>query len=272
MGEESGEMATKQSAEVVEGLKKLLISEEEGLDEEVKAKVEMLVAELQGKRNDPITQEISDGFRHFKTNVFDKNPEYFGQLAEAQHPRFLVIACSDSRVCPSVVLNMKPGRAFVTRSIANMVPRVGQHFCTETGAILEYAIKALKIDNILIVGHSRCGGIKRLMDLPDENGSHSDTFDFIDDWVKIGLPSKQWVLDNFGQVTPEGQVKLCTLMQLSLSATNLLTYPFVRDALLSGKLTIRGGYYDFVNGSFDNWKIFSSTSSAPAPPHLMLGV
>ncbi|GMI99470.1 BETA CARBONIC ANHYDRASE 2, CARBONIC ANHYDRASE 18, carbonic anhydrase 2 [Hibiscus trionum] len=267
-------MAKKQSAEVVvEGLKKLLISEEQGLDEEVQAKVEMLIAELQGKRpfppNDPPAQQILDGFHHFKTNIFYKNPECFAALAQAQHPRFLVIACSDSRVCPSVVLNMKPGQAFVTRSIANLVPRGDQPFNTETGAILEYAIKALKIDNILIVGHSRCGGIERLMSLPDENGSHSHTFDFIDDWVKIGLPSKHWILNNHAHLPFEEQVKFCTQMQVNVSAGNLLTYPFVRDALLRGNLTIRGGYYDFVNGSFDLWKVFSSPN---APPHLNFGV
>ncbi|KAK8521460.1 hypothetical protein V6N12_005363 [Hibiscus sabdariffa] len=249
----------KQSAEVVvEGLKRILISEEQVLDEEVQAKVEILIAELQGKKHgpplhckDPDARKLDHGFHFFKTSIFDAHPEYFSELAEGQHPKFLVVACSDSRVSPSVVLNFKPGEAFESRNIANMVPQFDQIRHTEIGSVIEYAIKSLQVDNILIMGHSRCGGIDRLMKLPD----HTQTYDFIDEWVKIGLPAKKKVLQEAGDLPFEEQVILCEKESVRNSMANLLTYPFVRDAVVNGTLTLRGGYYDFVNGSFEQWKM-----------------
>ncbi|XWS60729.1 hypothetical protein CRYUN_Cryun07bG0060800 [Craigia yunnanensis] len=246
----------KQSAEVVvEGLRKILICKEEGLDEEVQGKVEKFIAELQGGRplspRDPYAQRLDDGFDFFKNNIFDKYPEWFDQLAEAQHPKFLVFACSDSRVSPSTILNFKPGEAFVGRNIANMVPPFDQLRHTEIGAVIEYAVTALKVENILIVGHSRCGGIERLMSLPD----HSHTYDFIDDWVKIGLPAKKKVLEEANDLPFEEQLKLCEKESVRNSMANLLTYPYVRNAVANGTMTLRGGYYDFVNGTFEQWKM-----------------
>ncbi|XVF12087.1 hypothetical protein REPUB_Repub08aG0084500 [Reevesia pubescens] len=257
----------KQSAEVVvEGLKKILISEEEVLDKEVQEKVEKLIAELQGRIPlppcDPDAQRLDDGFHFFKTNTFDKYPEFFRELAEAQHPRFLVFACSDSRVSPSIVLNFKPGEAFVGRNIANMVPPFDQLRHTEIGAVIEYAIKALEVDNILIMGHSRCGGIERLMSLPDEHCSHNHSYDFIDEWVKIGLPAKLKVLEEANDLPFEEQLKLCEKESVNNSMGNLLTYPYVRNAVLNGTMTLRGGYYDFVNGTFEQWKLWTK----PMPP------
>ncbi|KAF7838333.1 carbonic anhydrase 2-like [Senna tora] len=83
----------------------------------------------------------------------------------------MVFACSDSRVSPTMILNFQPGEAFMVRNIANMVPPFDQVRYTGVGAILEYGITALKIPNIVVIGHSRCGGIQRLMTHP-EDGSH----------------------------------------------------------------------------------------------------
>ncbi|XP_039046392.1 carbonic anhydrase 2-like [Hibiscus syriacus] len=211
----------KKSAQVgVEGLKKTLISEEQVGDEKVQAKVEMLIAELHGTNRLPPKDP--------------DNPLCF---------QFLVFLCSDSRVSPSVVLNFKPGEAFVGRNIANMVPQFDQLRQTEIGAVIEYAVKSLKI--------SHCGGIGRLMNLPD----CTQTYDFIDEWVKIGLPAKKKVLQEAGDLPFEHQVTLCEKDSLRNSMANLLTYPFVRDAVVHGTMTLRGGYNDFVNGSFEQWKM-----------------
>ncbi|PPD70232.1 hypothetical protein GOBAR_AA39666 [Gossypium barbadense] len=186
-----------------------------------------------------------------KKILLNKNRECFKKLAEDQHPKFLVISCSDSRVSPSVVLNFKPGEAFAGRNIANMVPQFDQLRHTEIGSVIEYAVKELQVDNILIMGHSRCGGIKRLMSLPDQ----TQTYDFIDEWVKIGLPAKKKVLEEAGDLCPEQQRTLCEKESVKNSMGNLLTYPFVRSAVVNGTLTLRGGYYDFVNGDFEQWKM-----------------
>ncbi|RVW53113.1 Carbonic anhydrase, chloroplastic [Vitis vinifera] len=183
------DMATSSSDVAIEGLRPLL-SDKEGLDDIAAAKIEKLTAELQEQEQeqdheecDPV-ERIKDGFIHFKIHHFDKYPDYYKQLAEGQHPKFLVFACSDSRVSPSHVLNFKPGEAFMCRNIANLVPAFNQLRYSGVGAVIEYAVKHLEVENILVIGHSRCGGIEALMSLPADGTTSND---FIDDWVKIAL-------------------------------------------------------------------------------------
>ncbi|KAI7754076.1 hypothetical protein M8C21_009591, partial [Ambrosia artemisiifolia] len=103
---------------------------------------------------------------------------------------FLIFACSDSRVSPTNILNLRPGEAFMARNIANLVPEFNKPKHAGVGAIIEYAIKHLNVEVIVVIGHSRCGGIERLLSLPDDETS----YDFIDDWVSIGEPAKAKVI------------------------------------------------------------------------------
>ncbi|XP_016496915.1 carbonic anhydrase, chloroplastic-like [Nicotiana tabacum] len=229
-----------------------LLSENEELEPVVAERIDEITAELQTtgcKSFDPV-QRIKTGFYYFKTEIYDKNSELFDKLKKGQEPKFLVFACSDSRVSPSHVLNFQPGEAFMARNIANMVPPYDKIKYSGVGAIIEYAVLHLNIENILVIGHSACGGIKALMELP-EDGSESN--DFIEDWVKIGLPAKAKVLAEHGDKTFEEQVKCCEKEAVNVSLANLLTYPFVSDALVNKNLALKGGYYDFINGRFELW-------------------
>ncbi|KAG2675854.1 hypothetical protein I3760_12G026100 [Carya illinoinensis] len=196
---------------------------------------------------DPV-QAIIKGFKYFKQNEFDPNRPFYDELAKGQEPKFLVFACSDSRVSPSIILNFKPGEAFVVRNIANLVPVFDQLKHSGTGAAIEYAVSVLKVPNILVIGHSRCGGIERLMSYPEDN---SAPFDFIDEWVKIALPAKKKVKANWGNCSFYEQCKQCEKEAVKLSLTNLMTYPYVREAIANNALKLMGGYYDFVDGKLE---------------------
>ncbi|KAJ4712328.1 Carbonic anhydrase [Melia azedarach] len=197
-------------------------------------------------------ERIKRGFIHFKTCQFDKYPECFQELAKAQHPKFLVFACSDSRVSPSHVLDFHLGEAFMVRNIANLVPAFNQLRYSGVGATIEYAVANLQVENILVIGHSRCGGIERLMYLPDDGSTY---YDFIDDWVKIGLPAKAKVRKEHPNLPVEEQIPICERESVNFSLVNLLTYPYVRKAVADGTLALRGGYYDFVHGNFELWEL-----------------
>ncbi|KAH9720192.1 Beta carbonic anhydrase 2 [Citrus sinensis] len=194
--------------------------------------------------------------------TMSKYPECFSELAKGQHPKFLVFACSDSRVSPSHVLDFQPGEAFMARNIANMVPAFNQFddivdFAAQlryscVGAIIEYAVANLQVENVLVIGHSHCGGIKRLMSLPDDGSNY---YDFIDDWVKIGLPAKAKVKREHPNLSFEQQTAICERESVNFSLVNLLTYPYVQRAVQDGTLALRGGYYDFVNGKFELWEL-----------------
>ncbi|PON93388.1 Carbonic anhydrase [Trema orientale] len=196
--------------------------------------------------------------QNLKKLLISKYPECFHELAQDQHPKFLVFACSDSRVSPSHILNFQPGEAFMARNIANMVPAFDKLKYSGVGAIIEYAVAELKVENILVIGHSRCGGIKRLMTHPEDG---SVPYDFIDDWVKIGLPAKAKVIAEHGNLPLEKQCEKCAEEAVNLSLVNIQTYPYVQRALKEKKIALRGGYYDFVVGSFKLWELKSYISN-----------
>ncbi|XP_022928113.1 carbonic anhydrase 2 isoform X1 [Cucurbita moschata] len=247
--------------EAIEALEKLL-REKGDLKAEATSKVAQITAELKSggeaaKPSYDAVERLKSGFIHFKKEKYDKNPELYGELAKGQSPKFMVFACSDSRVCPSHVLDFQPGEAFVVRNVANLVPPYDQSKFSGTGSAIEYAVLHLKVQYIVVIGHSACGGIKGLMTFPFD-GKYST--DFIEEWVKIGLPAKAKVKSKHG----EGELgELCTHCEkeaVDVSLGNLLTYPFVRDGLVNGTLGLKGGHYDFVKGTFELWGLDFSFS------------
>lgn len=245
MGKDSYEAA-------IAGLEKLLREKGE-LEATATAKIEQITAELQTANGtstfNPI-ERMKTGFIHFKREKYEKNPSLYGELSKGQSPKFMVFACSDSRVCPSHVLDFHPGEAFVVRNIANMVPAYDKTRYSGVGAAIEYAVLHLKVENIVVIGHSCCGGIKGLMSIPDDGSTSTD---FIEDWVKICLPAKAKVkTECANQPFPE-QCTSCEKEAVNVSLGNLLTYPFVREGLVKKTLALKGGYYDFVKGSFELW-------------------
>ncbi|KAJ8547644.1 hypothetical protein K7X08_011230 [Anisodus acutangulus] len=245
-------MAEDSYEDAIAGLKKLL-SEKNELEDAAAVKIRQLTAELveraSGKKSDP-DEKIRTGFAHFKSEKYEKNPELYGQLAKGQSPKFLVFACSDSRVCPSHILNFEPGEAFVVRNIANMVPPYDQTKYSGVGAAVEYAVVHLKVESILVIGHSCCGGIKGLMSIPDDGSTNSD---FIEEWVKICLTAKTKIKAECCDLDPTEQCTKLEKEAVNVSLGNLLTYPFVREAVVSKSIALKGGHYDFVNGSFELW-------------------
>ncbi|KAD0572590.1 hypothetical protein E3N88_44043 [Mikania micrantha] len=256
----------------IEGLKQLL-SERSDLGAVAAVKIKQLTADLEAATS---VERIKTGFTHFKTEKYEKNPSLFEDLAKEQHPKvissisickisilssllkswikfymqFMVFACSDSRVCPSHILDFQPGEAFVVRNIANMVPSYDKMRYSGVGAAIEYAVLHLKVDTILVMGHSCCGGIKALMSIPADGTTSSD---FIEDWVKICSTAKSKVKEEFKDLDPTDQCTKCEMEAVNVSLGNILTYPFVKAAVMNRTLSLKGGYYNFVKATFDIW-------------------
>lgn len=247
--------------EAITGLKKLL-SEKDELKPVAASKIEQITAELataaDTKPIDELSERIKSGFIKFKSEKYETNPALFGELAKGQSPKYMVFACSDSRVCPSHVLDFQPGEAFVVRNVANMVPPYDRTKYAGTGSAIEYAVLHLKVSTIVVIGHSACGGIKGLMTFPDEGPTSTD---FIEDWVKIGLPAKTKVKSQNGSASLPELCTTCEKEAVNVSLGNLLSYPFVRDGLVNKTLSLKGGYYDFVKGSFELWGLDFGLSS-----------
>ena len=129
--------------------------------------------------------ELITGFHSFRNEYLLRDKEFFEQLAHGQSPKTLVIACCDSRTDPAIILGCKPGDLFVVRSIAAIVPdkdSAGEHDAVI--AAIEYGIKHLQVHDIVVMGHSNCGGIHGLLN-PEKIRSE----EFISRWVSLALPA-----------------------------------------------------------------------------------
>ncbi|ESQ28178.1 hypothetical protein EUTSA_v10018978mg [Eutrema salsugineum] len=260
---EGDEMATDSYEAAIKGLTDLL-SKKTDLGNVAAEKIKELTVELKelASSNSDAVERIKSGFTQFKTEKYLKNDALFSDLAKGQSPKFLVFACSDSRVCPSHILNFQPGEAFVVRNIANMVPPFDQKRHSGVGAAVEYAVVHLKVENILVIGHSRCGGIKGLMSI--ENDAAPTQSDFIENWVKIGAAARNKIKEEHKDLSSDDQCDKCEKEAVNVSLGNLLSYPFVRAAVVKNTLAIRGAHYNFVKGTFDLWELDFKTTPAYA--------
>ncbi|KAG4945436.1 hypothetical protein JHK87_041443 [Glycine soja] len=198
-----------------------------------------------------IFNDLKDRFLSFKKNKYMKNIEQFENLAKVQTPKFMVIACADSRVCPSNVLGFQPGEAFMIRNVANLVPTF-ESGPSETNAALEFAVNSLLVENILVIGHSCCGGIRALMGMQEDDAERSS---FIKSWVIVGKNARKKAKAAASNFSFDEQCKHCEKESINHSLLNLLTYPWIEEKVANGELSIHGGYYDFTDCSFEKWTL-----------------
>jgi carbonic anhydrase len=198
---------------------------------------------------DPIAR-LGRGFQTFKANHYNKNTALFDKLKTGQWPKYMVIACSDSRVDPATILGFQPGEAFMVRNVANMVPAwEPKGGYPSVSSALEYAVKHLKVEHIIVIGHRLCGGIKALVTTEEGQGSH----DFIESWLEIGKPARAVTKAVAGSDHIDEQCKFCEKESVNVSLTNLLSYPWVKEKVIAKNVSLHGGFYDFVEGSFQVW-------------------
>jgi carbonic anhydrase len=185
--------------------------------------------------------DLIAGYRRFRTSTWQTERSRFEALSRlGQQPRALIIACSDSRTDPQMVFNARPGELFVVRNVANIVPPYGpdDHPHGVSSAI-EFAVRSLKVREIVVLGHAMCGGIQALL-----NGAPREVSDFVGQWVSIAEPARELAL----KAPPELQQRVCELEAVRLSLANLLTFPWIKDAVEAGHITLHGCFFDIRSG------------------------
>lgn len=199
------------------------------------------------------------GFRRFRSRYFDPESSYslYRKLSSGQTPKTLMIACSDSRVDPAILSGASPGELFVVRNVANLVPPFeSQGQFHGVSAAIEFAVLNLQVENIVVLGHRQCGGIRALMDDSVANQKAAE-HSFVGRWVKIAEPARQRVLEaaRRGEITTgpdqvEADVlcRLCEMHSIEISLANLKTFPFVQKAIQENRLSLHGVYFDLELG------------------------
>lgn len=181
---------------------------------------------------------LIDGVVKFRKEDFEKDKEFFQGLKDGQKPHTFYIGCSDSRIVPNLITKTLPGELFVVRNIANIVPPFSRNDGTLkcTAAILEYAVKYLEVENIVVCGHSNCGGLKALF--YDEEKLKA--LPFVESWLELIKDLKEKVKNIEDVKLREWELEQLNVVR---QIQNLLSYPFVNEAVESGKLKLYGWYY-----------------------------
>lgn len=196
--------------------------------------------------------QFKKGFLKFKREVIVTHADHFRSLASAQNPKVMVIACCDSRVDPALLMGAGPGDIFTVRNIANLVPPFErQGVFHGTSAALEYAVCALKVEHIVVMGHQHCGGIKALMEREDAVCRN----DFIDKWMEIASTACERTRLDAGHLSFGDQCAYCERESVNVSLANLLTFPWIKDAVSRRALQLHGWYYDMEAASMSTWRL-----------------
>jgi len=201
---------------------------------------------------------LLDGFRKFRNIYFEKEPDLFRDtLRHGQSPRFAVVACSDSRVDPAIVLQTEPGDIFMVRNVAALVPPYepdsGYH---GTSAALEFAVKGLKVGHILVIGHAQCGGVAAMIAKQEGNEPPGE---FIAAWTGLLREARARALAADPTLDGDALQHASERQAVCLSLENLSGFPFIRDAVATGKLQLHGWYLDIFDGALEAWNPESET-------------
>ncbi len=193
------------------------------------------------------------GFRKFRESYYEKEPDlYRNLLRDGQHPRFAVVACSDSRVDPAIVLQTEPGEIFAVRNVAALVPPYEEAGAYHgTSAALEFAIDGLKVEHVIIIGHAHCGGVQAMVHNQEPGGATGGMF--ITAWTDLLRKARERALAVDPTLTGDDLVDASERQAVRLSLQNLDTFPFIRKAVAENRVSLHGWYLNIINGTLEIW-------------------
>jgi carbonic anhydrase len=205
--------------------------------------------------------DLLAGYVSFRQDEFATEQARYQDLADkGQQPETMIIACCDSRAAPETIFSARPGEIFVTRNVANMVPPyVPDGQLHATSAALEYAVQVLKVKNIVVLGHGRCGGIKAALDPAAEPLSPGD---FIGKWMELLAPAAASIADNEWMTGAERQTAL-ERISVRHAIANLRTFPCVSILEGKGRLGLYGAWFDISTGEL--WVLDDQTGDFMRP-------
>jgi carbonic anhydrase len=183
-------------------------------------------------------KRLLEGYRQFRADRWPKERALYEALARGQTPRLLIIACADSRVDPATIFNAGPGELFIIRNVAALAPPYaadeGLH---GTSAAIEFAVKKLQVQSILVLGHAACGGVTAAL-----SDQELESTEFLRPWIGLMAPARARCL-----ACDDPQTAL-ERESIKLSLERLLTFPFVANAVSEGALSLEGARFGIENG------------------------
>jgi len=191
-------------------------------------------------------------YKSWKKVGYQENKSWYKKISnEGQNPSTMIISCCDSRLHVTSIFGADSGEFFIHRNIANLVPPYnpnGDHH--GTSAAIEYAVKVLKVSHIIIIGHSKCGGINSGFHLFKNKLNIKNTI-FINKWLNILRPSYQKVMNISNNISDEDGINILEKESIKTSIDNLIKFPFIRESLKNNKLVLHGLWHDIGSGNIE---------------------
>ena len=203
-------------------------------------------------------KDIIKGLREFQSSYVPAHKELLEELAHGQHPRVLFITCSDSRVQPELITQSDLGDLFVIRNAGNIIPPYGSTNGGE-GATIEYAIKSLNIQHIIVCGHTTCGAMKGLLQV----GELETKMPLVYNWLKHTEATRELVEEHYSHLDKKDRLATLVAENVLTQIDNLKTYPSVRSHLHRNDVQLHGWIYNIEDGSVLTYDRASHTFVLP---------
>jgi carbonic anhydrase len=194
---------------------------------------------------DEYIQHLGEGYERFRKDRYTEERHRFEELSRGQTPHIMILGCADSRVAPEVIFAAAPGELFVVRNVANLVPpseEKGDYHGTT--AAIEFAVNGLRVEHIIIMGHSGCGGIKACLSA----GENRPIGRFIAPWVELAAPARDAVRAEHPDADPATFQQLVELEAVRRSIDTLESMPFLQTQLFGGSLKVHGAWFSIAEG------------------------
>ncbi|WP_126976436.1 carbonic anhydrase [Frigidibacter oleivorans] len=206
----------------------------------------------------PLPSYLIQRYHGWRATTFAENRSWYRRLAEdGQRPRAMIISCCDSRVHVTSLFGADSGEFFIHRNIANLVPPYApdgeQH---GTSAAVEYAVTSLKVSHLIVMGHSQCGGVRGCHDMCSGHAPQlEERTSFVGRWMDILRPGYERIV----HLPEDERVQALEREAVVISLENLMTFPFVRDAVTAGDLSLHGLWNDIGDGTLMQYETASNS-------------
>lgn len=196
----------------------------------------------------PEFAELLKGYRRFREDTYPRQKARFEETAvDGQHPKLMIIGCSDSRVDPAQIFDVDPGDIFVVRNVAALVPPFetspGQH---GVSAAVEFAVQMLEVKQIVVMGHGRCGGCKAALTQSFATAEHGEGA-FVANWVSLLSEARKPVAEKHGTEGRKAELAM-EFAAIRQSLANLRTFPWLEEKERAGSLKLRGAHFSIMDG------------------------
>jgi carbonic anhydrase len=187
--------------------------------------------------------KLLPGLHQFRTEIHEKQEEFFAKLAKKQSPDAIFITCSDSRVVPELLTSTQPGDLFTLRNAGNIVPMCEDHSGGEEASI-EFAVSHLNVKDIIVCGHSQCGAMKGLL-----NPESLSEMPAVARWLRHAEKTKKILEENYASVPQDELLNIAVQENVLVQLENLRNLPCISRKLWTREVELHGWVYEIESGN-----------------------